>query len=291
VAQSEVVSSRAPGEPPDFVVVGHVTVDELPGGLRPGGSVLYAGLLAHRLGLRVGILTSQGPDFPPGVLPPEVEVVSIPAPASTRFALDYTAAGRRLTLRARATPLDPDHLPPHFAEAGIAYLAPVADEVAPALAAAFPDAAVGVGAQGWCRRWDRDGRVAMRPWPEPEAVLRRAQALFLSSDDVAGWESRALALYEHVPVGALTLAARGALLFVNGQRHDIAPAPATELEPTGAGDVFAAAFLIRYNATGDPLEAASYAAVAGALTVEGEGIAGVPTADRLKARWREYQLR
>ena len=44
-----------PREPPDFVAVGHVTVDELPGGLRPGGSVLYAGLLAHRQGLRVGL--------------------------------------------------------------------------------------------------------------------------------------------------------------------------------------------------------------------------------------------
>lgn len=283
--------SRAPGEPPDFVVVGHVTVDELPEGLRPGGSVLYAGLLAHRQGLRVGILTSHGADFPRDVLPPEIEVVSVPAPATTRFALDYTPEGRTLTIRARAAPLEPAHLPPHFAEAGIAYLAPVADEVSPDLAAAFPEAAVGVGAQGWCRRWDQAGNVAMRAWADPAGVLRRAQALFLSSDDVAGWESQALELYQQVPVGALTLAARGALLFVNGERHHVTPAPATEIEPTGAGDVFAAAFLIRYNATGDPHEAASYAAVAGALTVEGEGIAGVPSAERLKARWREFQLR
>ncbi|MBI2468198.1 MAG: hypothetical protein HYV62_10340, partial [Candidatus Rokubacteria bacterium] len=66
----------------------------------------------------------------------------------------------------------------------------------------------------------------------------------------------------------------------------VAPAPAVEVEPTGAGDVFAAAFLIRYNATGDPWDAAAFAAVAGALTVEGEGIAGVPTRERLLERWR-----
>jgi len=271
--------------------VGHLTVDELSDGLRPGGSALYAGLFAHQQGLRVGLLTSYGPDFPFEVLPPEMEVVGVPAVATTRFALDYRPEGRRLTIKVRAARLEPSHLPSHFAEAALAYLCPVADEVAPKLVRVFPDAAVGVGAQGWCRVWDPDGTVRMRPWPDPGPVLARAQALFLSSDDVAGWEARALALYQDVPLGALTFAEKGAILFVNGERHAIPAAPAMEVEPTGAGDVFAAAFLIRYNLTGDPFEAASYAAVAGALTVEAPGIAGVPTADRVAERWRASQPR
>ena len=279
------------GEPPDLVVVGHLTLDETPAGLRPGGSVLYAGLMAHHQGLRVGLLTSHGPDFPLEVLPAGIEVVAVPSPATTRFALVYTREGRTLTLRARAAALAPIHLPPHFAEADLAYLAPVADEVTPDLAAAFPNAAVGVGAQGWCREWDQTGVVRMRPWPDPRPVLAHAQGLFLSSDDVLGWERQAVTLYQHVPLGALTFAARGAVLFVNGERHPVAPVPAVEVDPTGAGDVFAAAFLIRYNATGDPWEAASFAAVAGALTVEAPGIAGVPAAERLEARWRELELR
>lgn len=284
-------SRERPGEPPDFVAVGHVTVDELPTGLRPGGSALYAGLMAHRQGLRVGLLTSFGPDFPREVLPPEIDVVAVPASATTRFALHYAREGRTLTLRARAAPLAAVHLPERFAEAGIAYLAPVADEVASDFAAAFPNAAVGVGAQGWCRLWDAQGRVSMRAWPDPGPVLARTQALFLSEDDVAGWEARALQLYEHVPVGALTRAARGAILFVNGERYRVAPAPAAEVEPTGAGDVFAAAFLTVYNRTGDPFEAAAVAATAGALTVEAEGIAGIPSRELLARRWRELQLR
>jgi sugar/nucleoside kinase (ribokinase family) len=285
------VSSDHAGVPPDFVAVGHLTVDELSSGLRPGGSALYAGLFAHQQGLRVGLLTSYGPDFPFDVLPPEIEVVGVPAVGTTRFALDYRAGGRRLTIKERAERLEPSHLPPHFAEAGLAYLCPVADEVAPELAHAFPDAAVGVGAQGWCRVWERDGAVRMRPWPDPGPVLARTQALFLSSDDVAGWEARAIELYQDVPLGALTFAEKGAVLFVNGERHVIPAAPADEVEPTGAGDVFAAAFLVRYNATGDAFEAASYAAVAGALTVEAPGIAGVPTAAQLAERWRASQPR
>ena len=217
-------SGRA-GAPPDFVAVGHLTVDELSGGLRPGGSVLYAGLFAHRQGLRVGLLTSYGPDFPFEVLPPEIEVIGVPAAGTTRFALEYRPEGRRLTLRERAARLEPSHLPAHFAEAGLAYLCPVADEVAPELVGAFPDAAIGVGAQGWCRVWDRSGTVEMRPWPDPEPILTRAQALFLSIDDVAGWETQALALYQDVPLGALTFAEKGAILFVNGSGTPFPPPP------------------------------------------------------------------
>ena len=96
----------------------------------------------------------------------------------------------------------------------------------------------------------------MRPWPDPRPVLAHAQALFLSSDDVVGWEARAIELYQEVPLGALTFADKGAVLFVNGERYAVPAAPAHEVEPTGAGDVFAAAFLVRYNTTGDPFEAA-----------------------------------
>lgn len=289
--QNDHVAPGRSGEPLDFVAVGHLTVDELSGGLRPGGSALYAGLFAHQQGLRVGLLTSYGPDFPFEVLPPEIEVLGVPAAGTTRFALDYRREGRRLTLKERAARLEPHHLPPHFAEAGLAYLCPVADEVAPDLVDAFPEAAIGAGAQGWCRIWDKDGVVTMRPWPDPRPILARVQALFLSSDDVAGWEERAIELYQEVPLGALTFADKGAVLFVNGERHAVAPARAGEVEPTGAGDVFAAAFLLRYNLTGDPFEAASYAAVAGALTVEAPGIAGVPTAEQLAGRWRASQPR
>jgi sugar/nucleoside kinase (ribokinase family) len=279
------VERHRSADPPDFVVVGHLTLDETATGLRPGGSVLYAGLAAHRLGLRVGLLTSYGSDFPRDVLPSGIEVATVPSSATTRFALEYLpGGGRTLTLRARASGLAPLHLPPRFAEAGLVYLAPVADEVAPDLIDAFPNAAIGVGAQGWCRRWDAAGTVTMRPWPDPARVLARTQALFFSSEDVVGWESGALSLYDQVPLGALTLAARGAILFVNGERHPVDPIAAVEVDPTGAGDVFAAAFLIRYNASGDPWEAAAVAAVAGALTVEGPGTAGIPSAAELTAR-------
>lgn len=275
---------------PEFVAVGHLTLDTAEDGrTRPGGAALYAGLLAWRLGLRVGLLTSFGPDFPPEVIPPDVEVVSLPAPATTTFHLAYRGSAQRLRLEARASPISRGDFPLHWTEARLAYLCPVADEVDPGLSVAFPEAGIGVGAQGWVRRWDPSGEVRARPWEDPAPVLRESQALFLSRDDIRGWEVEALALYQQVPVGALTFGADGAILFVNGERYPVTPAPAREVEPTGAGDVFAAAFLIRYAESQDPWEAAGYAAAAGALVVEGEGISGVPSAEALAARWEAYR--
>jgi sugar/nucleoside kinase (ribokinase family) len=48
--------------------------------------------------------------------------------------------------------------------------------------------------------------------------------------------------------------------------------PTEEIDPTGAGDVFAAAFLVRYHETGNPLEAAAFGACAAACVVEGLGL-------------------
>jgi sugar/nucleoside kinase (ribokinase family) len=41
------------------------------------------------------------------------------------------------------------------------------------------------------------------------------------------------------------------------------------MDPTGAGDVFATSFLIRYQETGDPSEAAVFACCAASCVVEG----------------------
>ena len=71
----------------DLVAVGHVTVDETPSGIRPGGSAYYAALTAHRLGLRVGLLTAVAPDYSLDVFPDGIEVMVVSSPHTTRYRL------------------------------------------------------------------------------------------------------------------------------------------------------------------------------------------------------------
>ncbi|HLC43297.1 MAG TPA: PfkB family carbohydrate kinase, partial [Methylomirabilota bacterium] len=231
--------------PPDFLAIGHVTLDETENGLLPGGSCLYSALLAHRLGLRVSVVTSLGPDFPREIIPSEIELVSTPSRETTTFRHATKREGRALWLRHRANEIGAEAVPAEWRSARIVYLCPVAGEVDPRLTANFSESSVGVGAQGWFR--SSGPEIVPIPWRSAAFVLPHTQALFLSQEDVAGLESNEiLEHFERVPVGALTLAHEGALLFVNGERYRVPPVPMASVEPTGAGDVFAAAFLIHY---------------------------------------------
>jgi sugar/nucleoside kinase (ribokinase family) len=275
---------------PDFVAVGHVTLDRFGEVTRAGGSALYAAVTADRLGLSAGILTRHGDDFPLEQVPPRIEVVSLPAARTTSFEHATDAAGaRRLRVLSAAGALTPEDLPADWRDARIVLLAPVLNEVDPLLATVFTGAAIGAGAQGWLRGVAGDGAVIPRPWEPPDFLLGRLQGLFLSREDVRGQEATALEWFQRVPVAALTAGALGALLFVNGERYEVRPRPSHERDETGAGDVFAATFLVRYEAEGDPWLAAEAAACAAGLSVEGEGWSAVPDADALAAALADYR--
>ena len=86
----------------------------------------------------------------------------------------------------------------------------------------------------------------------------------------------------HCALVALTRGVQGSTLFLRGVPHHIPAFPAIERDPTGAGDVFAAALLIRLRETSDPLEAARFASYVAALSVEGAGISRIPARHDIK---------
>ena len=53
---------------PDFVVCGNVVRDIVPGGWAPGGTAVYAAVVARGLGRRVGVVTIDGTQPAPIVL-------------------------------------------------------------------------------------------------------------------------------------------------------------------------------------------------------------------------------
>ena len=275
----------------DLVAIGHVTFDETPSGVRPGGSAYYAALTAHRLGLSVGLPTSVAPDYPLDVFPAGIQVASVASPETTRYRLGKSKDARILTLLSRAADLEAEHLPAAWREAPLAMLGPVAGEVDPALAGAFEDAAVAVLPQGWMRKRGRGGRMGPQPWEDAEAVLPQTQLLVLSEEDLPGGEEAAVAWLQQVPLGAITRGKRGATLYVNGDPYHVEADAANEVDETGAGDVFATTLLVEYQRRGDPWEAAAAAACAGAASVEGAGPAAVLDRAGLDARLATYLRR
>jgi len=275
----------------DLVAIGHVTIDETPSGIRPGGSAYYAALTAHRLGLGVGLLTAAAADYPLDIFPEGIEVHVVPSPQTTRYRVGESKSARTLTLLSRAVDLEAEQLPADWSKAPLALLGPVANEVDPALAGAFDDASVAVLPQGWMRKREAGGLMSPQPWEDAEVVLPRAQLLVLSEEDLGGSEETAVRWLHQVPLGAITRGRRGATLYVNGEPYHVTADAATEIDPTGAGDVFATTLLIAYQQSGDAWEAAALAACAGAASVEAAGAASVPDRATLETRLAAYRRR
>lgn len=275
----------------DLVAIGHVTFDETPSGVRPGGSAYYVALAARRLGLEVGLLTSGAPDFPSDVIPAGITVATVSSPRTTRYRVGEAGGSRTLTLLSRAEDIEIQHLPEGWKSAPLAVLCPVVGEVDPALVSVFDDASLAVLPQGWMRTRGKDGVMGPQPWEDADDVLPLTQLLVLSEEDVPGSEETAVKWFDQVPLGAITRARRGATLYVNGEPYHVAPDRAAETDPTGAGDVFATTLLIEYQRVGDAWEAAAAAACAGAATVEGTGVAALLDRAGLAARLAAYQGR
>ncbi len=286
-------------EPIDALIVGHLTRDLLPdGGWRPGGAALYAAVTASRLGLRVGIVTSAPADLCANVSSTldGAPMIVVESETATTFENVYTPAGRVQYLRASAEPLTLDDIPTRWRRCAVALLAPVAGEVAPGLAAALDARVIGAAPQGWLRAWDATGRV--RPQPLDGAALdalRSFSALIVSREDLTGPAADATtqeaadetlrAWARLVPLVAVTRGAEGADLYRAGAVERYPGSPAREVDPTGAGDVFAAAFLSALARDGDAAAAIAQANRIAALSVEGVGPSAIPTLAQVAARY------
>jgi len=257
---------------PRLLAVGHVTWDRLSERQALGGAVTYAALQARKLGWEAAVLTAAGPDFEPARDLPGVDVFARAGAATTRFTNLYEPGGeRRQVLSARAGPIDLAVLPDAWRDPDVLLLGPVAGEVAAGTAAAFAAEVVGAGAQGWLRAFDADGTVSACDWPDPGADLAGVHVLLLSEHDLKDAGERARTFLTYVPIVALTRGWEGSRLFTRDGVQDVPTLPREEVDPTGAGDVFAAALLVGYHETGDVAEAAAFAACAASCAVEGVG--------------------
>ncbi len=86
---------------------------------------------------------------------------------------------------------------------------------------------------------------------------------------------------------ALTLGRDGAIVATGDRRERIAARVVKPVDATGAGDMFAGAFLAEYLRTDDPFAAGRYANIAAALSTEGYGaVAPMPKRAAVEAAMR-----
>lgn len=260
--------------PVHYLAVGHVTQDLTPAGPTLGGTVAYAALTALGCGYAPGIFTACAATLDLSPLH-AVAVERQLSPASTTYENVYTPTGRTQFLRARAAALDLQTLPAHWRAPHIVHLAPLAQELPLDLPNGWGNAFIGLTPQGWLRRWDDTGQVWTEP--APPAKLPPTNAIVLSIEDLRGDWALATAWAARTPVLVVTQGPAGCIVYtpqaeprsVPGFRYD-------EVDPTGAGDVFAAAFFINLHETGDPYASARFANAVAGFSITRPGLQGVP---------------
>jgi len=280
---------------PEFLTIGHVTRDiHADGSFSLGGTVTFAALTAYRLGLAAAIVTrataqllSELPLHLPGI-----GLAGHASPETTTFVNHYHEGLRTQYLQARAGQQDIEDVPHSWRSAPVVLLGPLAQELAPDFVTFFPRrsrAILAATPQGWLRRWDADRRVWPTPWTAAEQVLPFLDVLVLSHDDLLPFADDAmLARWSlQVPLLVATNGRHGATLFQHGAARHFAAYPTTEVDPTGAGDVFAAAFLCHLYRHADPREAMNFANCAASFSIEQVGIEGIPTWEMVEKRLKK----
>jgi sugar/nucleoside kinase (ribokinase family) len=104
---------------------------------------------------------------------------------------------------------------------------------------------------------------------------------------VEGDENRIETMMSSVRLLAVTTGMEGARVYWNGDVRKFAPPRVYQGDSTGAGDIFATAFFIRYAQTRDPWEAARFANHLASLSVTRPGLSGVPTHDEVQQNLME----
>ena len=252
----------------DYLVIGHASRDITQEGYAPGGTAIYSAMAAHALGCQTAILTSTAQDLFVEQLLPEVDVHNLRSQHSTTFENIYTPTGRQQTVQAFADTITTGDVPEEWHRAKIVHLGPIVSEIEPNIINVFSNSLIGLTPQGWFRQWDEQGRVYPGEWSEMAEVLPLAGATILSMEDIPSEET--LQKIRHLSnLVVLTERSSGCTVFVRNETRSFTAPAVNEINPTGAGDIFAAAFFVRLHQTrGNPWEAAIFANKVAACSVE-----------------------
>jgi sugar/nucleoside kinase (ribokinase family) len=276
---------------PDFLAIGVLTYDVTPepgnphGRVRPGGAATFSAMCAQALGLNVAVVASAAADYPVDSVLPDIDVSIVESGFTTFFQNVYSRNGERTqVLGARSSSITRSDIPAEWLDALIVFFGPLVREVPPDAVNWFPHADVGAAVQGWLRRWDDYGRVTEESGPNPDLangyrLLAGSTTEFHESDpgEMAGWMAS-------TDVLGVTDGSNGARIYAGGSPVHVPAYAADELDPTGAGDIWGASCLVRLAEGADPEEAARFANAAASLSVEREGLSGVPTRSEIEAR-------
>ena len=269
---------------PAFLSIGHLSYDVHidaygeKSSPEPGGAAAFTSITAENLtGERVAMVTSSDRSWLRRRSLRQVEAFMSVADAPTVFEDRIVLGHREQRLLSAADGLSDlvEQMDRDYRTPDVLFACPLLDEVPLDCRTWFWTEMACLIPQGWFRYVQRGGAIKLRepdvaaivgPWDV--IVLSEQEASLISSLDE--WKRLTRVL-------AITRGEHGSIIYAEGQEFEIPAIRARRVvDTTGAGDVWAAAFCIRFKQTHDIAESGHFAAAAAAVCVSRKGLRGAP---------------
>lgn len=277
-------------KPPFFLSLGFITFDLYKNRKIIGGASAYSAILARNFGFDSAIATNIGKDFENFGALKDIRLAYQTDESTTTF-INKPSKEREENISEKrvqyvtniADRIKEEMISEEWFNAEIVYLCPVLNELEEGIIKRF-DSMVGVAPQGWLRSVGEGGRIEKKKWGKANEFLSKVDFVIVSEEDV--FEEDVPRYAELSNIFVLTRGRKGAELYWDrGKRHEHIPAfEREEVDATGTGDVFGAAFLLRYYETKDVHKAAIFASCAASFVVEKVGVEGVPYKEEVMER-------
>jgi hypothetical protein len=133
-------------------------------------------------------------------------------------------------------------------------------------------------APGWLREWDDRVTIQPSPFPVIKNPFLENSSAFLSDEDLGFNRSSLDYLCSLFPLLVLTKGKYRAEFYWQDKIKSISDNPGKVVDPTGAGEIFAAAFMKYFVIEKKSIEkSARLASALAAISVTRPGIEGIPT--------------
>jgi hypothetical protein len=262
------------------VTIGQVTHDRYGDRIVPGGCAFFGARTLLGLGAVSRLLTTVGEDFDCESGLAGLDVRREVSGKTTVFLNLYPPGEPRLQLvESRSQRITGGTYPDEWTRPDLLFVAPVMGEMDAIPWASIAGAGfTAVGLQGFMKKASderRDGKAVVVALDHPLGfeMLKGVGAVFLSEEDIELFGNSDLLgqLRSRVGVVVVTLGAAGCVVYERERERRLGAYATDAVDPTGAGDTFAAAMSLGLAARWDVIDAARLGTGAASVIVEADG--------------------
>ena len=296
---------------PELVIIGHIineTIQYSDRTVTPvlGSPAAYCSVIASKLGIRTGLVTKIGKDWPDKLLQvikdAGVDVGGVKVgDRSTRNLLIYDACGnKKVRYLRKASHIMFNDIPKDYLGAKIIYVCPMDYEVPLETVRELDNLgktlAVDLMGYGGATSSIHPHQKEQETHQALKELVKHFHIVKASIEDCQYFFETKKRMEEDIAhlftkwgadIGIVTLGEKGAIVITRDKTFRASAFPARVEDCTGAGDAYSAGFLAEYLRTKDSNESALFAAATASLVIEGSGgvlLERMPTSSQVRDR-------